>query len=281
MRPWHECPLAHLRDIDGVLTDIDDTLTTDGKITPDALAALHDLKSAGLAVIAVTGRPIAWSEAFARDWPLDAIVAENGAVAWIKPRPCRLDHDFGSLPAHSLGLLLSKKYLLDAASRAKNFAKLQNCLHDIEQRIPGAKRATDSDGRETDIAIDHSECHHLSPKSIDAVCDLMRQHGLRATVSSIHINGWLGEHDKWVGACWMVRELLGRELSQERNRWLYAGDSSNDAVMFEALAHSVGVANIARFVGQLRHLPAWVTPGERGAGFAQVAARLLRSKIAV
>ena len=66
--------------IKGVFTDIDDTLTTDGAITPDALAALGDLMARGLAVIAITGRPVRWSEPFALRWPIDAIVAENGAV---------------------------------------------------------------------------------------------------------------------------------------------------------------------------------------------------------
>ena len=65
----------------GVLTDIDDTLTTEGAITPDALGALQRLRAAGLPVFAITGRPAGWSEAFALSWPVNAIVAENGAVA--------------------------------------------------------------------------------------------------------------------------------------------------------------------------------------------------------
>src|SRR6185436_1907557 len=80
-RPWHEAPADALRRVAGVLTDIDDTLTTDGAITPDALRALESLRHAGVPVIAVTGRPMGWSAPFARDWPLAAIVAENGAVA--------------------------------------------------------------------------------------------------------------------------------------------------------------------------------------------------------
>ena len=67
----------------GIFTDIDDTLTTDGAITSDALEALHQLKAQGLAVVAITGRPVGWSEPFAQHWPVDAIVAENGAVALV------------------------------------------------------------------------------------------------------------------------------------------------------------------------------------------------------
>ena len=80
MRPlidWRVGPLI------GVLTDIDDTLTTDGAITPDALQALAELRAAGLRVVPITGRPLGWSEPFARAWPVDAIVAENGAVALV------------------------------------------------------------------------------------------------------------------------------------------------------------------------------------------------------
>src|SRR4051794_11490139 len=70
----------------GVFTDIDDTLRTQGAITADALKALHDLHAAGLHVIPITGRPVGWSEPFAMEWPVDAIVAENGAVALVGSR---------------------------------------------------------------------------------------------------------------------------------------------------------------------------------------------------
>ena len=55
--------------------------------------ALADLARAGLHVIPITGRPVGWSEPFARDWPVDAIVAENGAV--LKPSaatPALMNH---------------------------------------------------------------------------------------------------------------------------------------------------------------------------------------------
>ena len=90
MQPLADWPEKDRRAIVGVFTDIDDTLTTGGAITPDALQALGALKAAGLHVIPITGRPIGWSEPFARGdanrgiapWPVDAIVAENGAVAF-------------------------------------------------------------------------------------------------------------------------------------------------------------------------------------------------------
>ncbi len=255
----------------GVLTDIDDTLTTDGAITPDALDALAQLKAAGLHVIPITGRPVGWSEPFAGAWPVDAIVAENGAVALISENLNQIGRD----PASSQRSKLSKIYQQDFATRTANFARMQQVLAQIEATVPGARRAQDSAGRECDIAIDHSEFTHLPQGAIDQCVALMRDAGMNATVSSIHINGWYGAHDKWQGACWIVRELFGRELSAEIDHWVYVGDSTNDQRMFEHFTHSVGVANIARFVPQLDHLPRYITPSERGAGFAELAGCLL------
>jgi hydroxymethylpyrimidine pyrophosphatase-like HAD family hydrolase len=155
---------------------------------------------------------------------------------------------------------------------------MQQVLSRIEREVPGARRAQDSAGRETDIAIDHSEFTQLPPAQIDTVVQRMQSEGMTATVSSIHINGWYGEHDKLAGARWIVHELWGRDLDAELERWAYVGDSTNDQVMFRHFVHSVGVANIRRFEAQLSHPPRHITQAERGAGFAEVARHLLRGR---
>jgi len=104
---------------------------------------------------------------------------------------------------------------------------------------------------------------------------VMRAEGMNATVSSIHINGWFGEHTKLSGARWIVRRLLARELELERERWAYVGDSTNDQLMFDYFPLSVGVANLMEFAAALTAWPAYITDGARGAGFAEVAQRLL------
>jgi HAD superfamily hydrolase (TIGR01484 family) len=259
LRAW---PAAARRGIAGVLTDIDDTLTPEGEVTRDALDALAALAQAGLHVIPITGRPVGWSEPFAQAWPVDAIVAENGAVALTR--------------AGSGGL--RKLYQQDAQERAANYERMQQVARRIEREVPGAARSRDSAGRETDIAIDHSEFTHLPQEAIDRVVAVMREHGMQATVSSIHVNGWYGGHNKLAGARWIVSELLGRDLDAELERWVYIGDSTNDVLMFEHFPHSVGVANIRRFEAQLAHKPAYVTGGERGAGFAEVARAILEAR---
>jgi hydroxymethylpyrimidine pyrophosphatase-like HAD family hydrolase len=280
MRPLSEWPAQQRRDVVGVFTDIDDTLTTEGRITDEALDALARLKAAGLHVIAITGRPVGWSEPFAREWPVDAIVAENGAVALVResPHPSPVREGEGSPhpnpPPKGEGRM-RKLYQQDEVTRRANFARMQAVARRIVAEVAGAVLAQDSAGRETDIAVDHSEFNHLPPERIEQVVALMRGEGMQATVSSIHVNGWYGEHDKLAGARWIVRELLGRELDAEIARWVYIGDSTNDVLMFEHFPHSVGVANIRRFEALLTHPPRYVTRRERGAGFAEVADAIL------
>jgi len=243
--------------ITGVFTDIDDTLTTDGVISAEALSALEKLQQAGISVIAITGRPVGWSTPFARDWPIDAIVAENGSVALI-----------GS----------GKYYLQDANTRADNKLKMSKVVNTVLQSLPHARISQDSAGRETDVAIDHSEYNSLNEKDIAKVVDIMQQNDMTATVSSIHINGWYGTHNKLEGARWITKKLLGRDLDAELNAWVYVGDSTNDQVMFAHFANSIGVANIKVFEKQLQHFPRYITPSERGEGFAEVVDALLLAR---
>jgi len=243
-------------------------LTTDGEVPASTVAAIGALRAAGLRVVAITGRPVGWSEPFAARWAIDAIVPENGAMALVPTGPADADGCRA----------LARRYQQDAAARAANHARMQAVLQRIEREIPGARRATDSAGRECDIAIDHSEFVKLDEARIEQVVLLMKSEGMHATVSSIHVNGWYGDHNKLEGARWIVRELWGRDLGAEMDRWAYVGDSTNDQLMFQAFANSIGVANVARFVPQLRHLPRYVAQGERGAGFEQVAAAILASR---
>jgi len=137
--PLTDWPIAQRRDIVGVFTDIDDTLTTDGAITPDALQALADLKTAGLHVIPITGRPVGWSQPFARGdaalgiapWPVDAIVAENGSVALLGDK-------IGAMPAWNMDSSLSKLYHQDAPTRLDNFERMQRVVRQILSEVPGA-----------------------------------------------------------------------------------------------------------------------------------------------
>ena len=261
VQPWARCDPRRLRDVRGVLTDIDDTLTTEGVIPLGVVAALSALRAAGVPVVAVTGRPMGWSRAIADDTPLAAIVAENGAVALIA--------EAGEVRVE----------FADAEPvRQANALRLRAVAERIVREVPGATLSRDSVGRVTDIAVDHAEFAHLDASRIERVVALMRAEGMNATVSSIHVNGWFGAHTKLTGADWIVRRRFGRDLAAERNEWLYVGDSTNDELMFANFALSVGVANLADFADRLRQWPAFITAHDRGRGFVEVAEALLAAR---
>ena len=261
VQAWARCDPRLLRDLRGVLTDIDDTLTTEGAIPMGVVAALSALRAAGLPVVAVTGRPMGWSLPIAAEVPLAAVVAENGAVALIA--------EHGEVRV---------EYADSEPVRQANALRLRAAAERIVREVPGATLSRDAVGRVTDIAVDHAEFAHLDPAQIEEVVAAMRAEGMTATVSSIHVNGWFGTHSKLSGADWIVRRLFARDLAAERDRWLYVGDSTNDEAMFAAFPLSVGVANLMDFADRLRQWPAFITTHDRGRGFVEVAEALLAAR---
>jgi HAD superfamily hydrolase (TIGR01484 family) len=252
-------PLEQLdaRGVRFVLVDIDDTLTTDGKLHADAYGALEALTRAGKLVVPVTGRPAGWCDHIARLWPVEAVIGENGAFYfWHTARR------------------LHKRFIDDAATRAAQRARLDEIARSILHQVPGSAVASDQPYRETDLAIDYREdVPALALDAAERIAALMRQAGLTAKVSSIHVNGWFGRHDKLAAARLLFGERFGRDLDNVNREVVFAGDSPNDAPMFGFFQNSVGVANVRRFPGLA---PAYVTAAECGAGFAELAAHLLR-----
>jgi HAD superfamily hydrolase (TIGR01484 family) len=264
-QPLPNLPQAVAAGIHTVFSDIDDTLTTDGQLTPPAYVALDDLRRAGLRVILITGRPAGWCDHIARMWPVDAVIGENGAFYYW--------HDHA---AHKL----KHRHLLGEAERAANTGKLAAVQETILREVPGCALASDQFCRLYDLAIDFCEDVPALPASaVDRIVALMEQAGMTAKVSSIHVNGWFGHYDKLSMAHLLMRERYGLELAQERERCIFAGDSPNDAPMFAYLPHSVGVANVLDFAGRLSALPAYVTPSRGGAGFSELAQALISAKM--
>ena len=255
-------PLAELRDagrMRGLLFDIDETLTTEGKLTAEAYGALERLQRAGRIVVAVTGRPAGWCDHIARMWPVDAVVGENGAFYF------RL-----------LQGRLVKRFQDDEPARLDNRARLAAIGKRILAEIPGCALASDQPYRETDLAIDYCEDVPALPLEAAArIADRMRAAGLTAKISSIHVNGWFGAYDKLAMAKRLFAEAFGCDAAQLQKGFAFAGDSPNDAPMFAFFDCSVGVANVARFAGRLESEPKYVTRGAAGAGFAELAAHLL------
>jgi HAD superfamily hydrolase (TIGR01484 family) len=246
----------------GLFFDIDDTLTTEGRLTAAAYAALERLHGAGLVVAPITGRPAGWCDHIARMWPVDGVIGENGAFYFAYDRAARR---------------LVKRFRDDDATRAANRARLAAVRDRILREVPGAALASDQLYREVDLAIDFCEDVPPLPETVvDRIVAIMREAGMTAKVSSIHVNGWFGDYDKLGMTKAFMAERRGVDLDACRADYAFAGDSPNDAPMFAYFPHSVGVANVRRLAHRLEHAPAYVTDAAGGAGFAELAERLLQ-----
>jgi hypothetical protein len=257
-------PLAELdaRAVSAVLTDIDDTLTTDGKLTAEAYSALERLQQAGFRVVPVTGRPAGWCDHIARMWPVDAVVGENGAFYF-----------------YYANGRLERRFRHDEAARAEKRARLKAIAERILAAVPGCALASDQPYRETDLAIDY--CEDVPPLPLSAaeqIAALMREAGLTAKVSSIHVNGWFGDYDKLATARRLFAERFALDLDHANRQVVFAGDSPNDAPMFGFFHNSVGVANVRKFEKVLAAKPRFITQAPAGAGFQELAQHLLVAK---
>lgn len=247
-----------------VLTDIDDTLTTHGRLPAAAYAALERLEAAGFRVIPITGRPAGWCDLIARFWPVDAIVGENGALYMRYDRAAKK---------------MTRRFFQTEVERATARRKLTALSETILREVPGTALASDQQYRECDLAVDFCEdVPPLPQAAIDKIVALFEAAGATAKVSSIHVNGWFGHWDKLSMTRVLFEECYGLNLDAVRDQVVFAGDSPNDAPMFGYFPYSVGVANVRPFLDRIAARPAFVTEGEGGSGFVELADALLEAR---
>ncbi len=265
-RPLADFPPDRMARLGGVLFDIDETLTTEGRLTTLAYGALERLHDAGLVTVPITGRPAGWCDHIARMWPVDAVVGENGAFYFRYDGKARR---------------LFKRFLADEEERAENRRRLAALGDRILAAVPGAGLASDQPYREADLAID--VCEDVAPLSrpgVERILAMFEAAGARAKVSSIHVNGWFGDYDKLGMTRLLFAESFGIDLDSQRATFVFVGDSPNDAPMFSYFPNAVGVANVLDFADRLTAWPAFVTRGRSGAGFAELAEAVLSARAA-
>ncbi len=252
---------TELKSVRAVLTDIDDTLTTHGRLPAAAYAALERLNAVGIKIIPITGRPAGWCDHIARMWPVEGVVGENGAFYF------RYD-------AEAKRML--RVYAQDDATRKNNVARLHGLAQQVLKQFPGTALASDQAYREIDVAIDFCEDVPALPlATAQLIAETFHAAGAEAKVSSIHVNAWFGHHDKLSMSLRMLKDCFGWDAATARAQIAYCGDSPNDAPMFGYFPLGIGVANIRPLAHLMQHLPAYVTSGEGGEGFAEFAERLL------
>ena len=261
MKPFSQFPLSLKKNIRFILTDIDDTLTNNGRLPGGVFVAMERLKEAGMRIIPITGRPAGWCDHIARMWPVDGLVGENGAFYF------RYDDRLRKM---------QRRYVKSEGERKTDRRKLGQIKQEVLKEVPGCQVASDQAYREADLAIDF--CEDVSPlpmKEVEKIVSCFENAGAKAKISSIHVNGWFGNYDKLTMTGMMFEEVFSHRLEDVKDRVIFIGDSPNDAPMFSYFPNSVGVANVLHFKGMLDHSPAWVTNKEGGYGFSEMVEILL------
>jgi HAD superfamily hydrolase (TIGR01484 family) len=264
MRPLADMPDEVAAGVSLVFTDIDDTMTHEGRLPAAAYRALEDLHNAGLAVAPITGRPAGWCDMIARFWPVAGVIGENGAMYFAYERVQKK---------------MRRVYAASAQARETNRRRLDEILGRVLAEVPGAAVSADQAYREADLAIDFCEdVPALGKPAVARIKSIFESMGARAKVSSIHVNGWFGDYDKLTMARRFAADIVGLDIDTRRAEIIFVGDSPNDAPMFAFFPNACGVANILRFRGEFDAEPAYLCKGEGGAGFVEVAERLLSAR---
>jgi len=258
-RPISELSPQEVMPLKGVFCDIDDTLTWEGRLIPEAFAALARLKECGLRVIPITGRPAGWVDHIARMWPVDGVVGENGGL-WFFMSDGKLQ----------------RRFLQSEETRCLNRTRLDKAAKRILDGVPGTALASDQPYRELDLAVDFCEdVPALPDAAIDKIVDGFEAVGATCKVSSIHVNGWFGDFDKAEGCRRFLKECFDEELSENLDRYAFFGDSANDEPLFATFGLSIGVANVREFLPRMQTAPQYITQKNGGHGFAEGIDRIL------
>ncbi len=261
MKPIENFPLSKRSRITHLLTDIDDTVTHDGRIPAIAFQAMEDLDAAGISLVPITGRPAGWCDHIARMWPVKAVVGENGAFFFAYDRQRRK---------------MIRQYFKTEEERRQDRKKLAAIRNKILESVPGCVVSADQPYRQADLAIDFAEDVPLLPQTdIDRIVEIFHKAGASAKVSSIHVNGWFGCYDKLSMTRTLFREIFKTDLDTVKENIVFVGDSPNDEPMFQYFPNSVGVANVLEFLDRLAFKPVWITRAKGGMGFAQLSKVLI------
>jgi HAD superfamily hydrolase (TIGR01484 family) len=258
VKPAAAVTAEEVRRLRGILFDLDDTVLSHGRLTRAAYDALWRLSDAGLALVAVTGRPSGWGEVIARQWPIAGCITENGAVYFVRE-----------------GGGIARRDASDGAERVARRARLQSLVARVAEVVPEAQLTDDNDLRRSDVTWDVGERVRLPEVRARAIIREIQSVGARWTQSSVHLHATFDVDDKASGALRFCARELGELQSSAPFRFAFVGDSGNDAPCFAAFRTTFGVANVRASLGRLSVPPRYVASAAMGDGFAEIATHLL------
>jgi HAD superfamily hydrolase (TIGR01484 family) len=241
---------AKFTDIQLIATDIDGTLTSDGKFTSELLASIDQLNRKGIKLLLVTGRSAGWVSAVNNYLNVVGSIAENGGVYF------NLAGEFDFLTR------------IDRIEVHR--AELANRFWELQASYPQIQESIDNQFRITDWTFDIGGLTDLELVEIDAKC---QQWGYSFTFSTIQCHIKPLAQAKGAAILQVVKQYFP-EIKP--TQIITVGDSPNDASMFDrsCFLHSVGVANIQHYTNQLAHQPHYITKLPEIAGFCELVDRL-------
>jgi HAD superfamily hydrolase (TIGR01484 family) len=239
----------------GVAFDLDDTLLDHGRLLEATYSSLFRLREAGLSLYGVTGRPAGWADVLARVLPVQAIVAENGAVVCARE-----------------GERVILRDSVDAATRRERDQQLARLLTTFTEHFPDFVPADDVRARISDRTFDIGEFRQVAPERVAEASSFLQAKGARVFVSSVHLHATFDYADKASGAVRVLAEESGLDATAVRHAFAYLGDSENDAACFAAFVVSIGVANLR---GRATLRPRYITSQPMGKGVVEAAQVIL------
>ena len=245
----------------GLLFDLDDTLLSHGHLEEAAYASLFAMRRAGLRLVAVTGRPSGWGEVIARQWPIDGVVTENGPVSVFRE-----------------GHHIVRAETCSAEERRSRRIRLARIVESVRGRVPEARLSDDGDARVSDVTWDVGERVQLPEDRVAMIMAEIQAAGARTTRSSVHVHATFDVDDKASGVVGFLQRRFGEDAGRALSRYAYVGDSGNDAPCFAAFRTTIGVANVRATVARMSVPPRFVTEGERGVGFVELARALVSAR---
>src|SRR5512146_2063685 len=160
MKPIAALPLSEAARLRGVAFDLDDTLLDHGRLLEATYSALFRLREAGLSLYGVTGRPAGWADVLTRVLPVEAIVAENGALVCVRE-----------------GQRVVTRDSVDPATRREREHKLQLLLARFAERFPDFEPADDVRARVSDRTFDIGEFRQVAPDRVAVASAFLRAEG--------------------------------------------------------------------------------------------------------
>jgi hypothetical protein len=257
MKSISEASLSDLQGVQAVLTDMDDTLTFEGRLSAQTYAALERLDAAGIRVVPVTAAPAGWCDQMVRMWPVTAVIGENGGFCFSRE-----------------GRDVRRDFWLDEEARREAAKRLAGVAEAIRAENPEARLSDDQPFRQATLAFERPH------KAEDArrIARLLVDAGASVTLNSIWVLGWIGGYNKLTAARRFLPQALGLDVDKDIERIGYVGDSANDAPMFSHFPKSAGVSTVTEHIADIPTPPRWITNGPGGDGFVEVADAILRAR---